>query len=351
MHNRRSLAPSPVYDGPPREHEVTIQVVDYREDLCEERTFRGGAEDVVRVEGLRRADATTWIHVDGLYDVELVTALGRVYDLHALAVEDIVTLDMRAKAEDYGESVVINLKHITIAQPGVGELGSEHLSIALGPSWVLSFQELPGTLLSEVRTRLREHRGRIRRMGADYLIYALVDAVVDEYRNLADRFEGAVDALEERPTNEFDEHLPEEVHQLKRQILAFRRAVLPVREAVAILQHTRPELVHKHTQPYLRDLQVHVAEVVDLLDSLRDRLQASLDLHLALANHRMNGTMRVLTVVTSVFIPLSFLTSLYGMNFDFMPELHFQGSYPALIGVMVLIAGGQLLHFRRRGWI
>lgn len=342
---------TPIYSGPARDHEVSLHLVTYNESVAEEHGVRGGAAAVRHAGVWRRPDRITWVHVDGVHDVEIVGLLGEVFELHGLAVEDIVTLETRAKAEDYGMSVVVNLKHLRWADDQPQTLAQEHISLVLGESWVLSFQELPAPLFAAVRTRVMQARGRIRSRQADYLLHALLDAIIDDYRAIADRFSDAVDQLEDRPLDRFDEQLPGEVHQLKAQLQAFRRAAKPVREALAILEHARPELVHKSTLPFFRDLLAHLNEVIELAESLRERLDNTLELHLALASHRMNETMRVLTVVTTIFIPLSFLAGIYGMNFTHMPELAKPWAYPALLAVMAAIAGGLLWRFRRDGWI
>jgi len=336
---------APVYVGPKHDHTVSVRMTQYNaHELIETPLPRQG------VVAPSRRDAVTWIHIDGLHDIDLVTRVGDVFDLHQLAVEDIVTVDTRAKSESYGDVVVVNVKRLRVPTPGEGEVDDHHITLVLGDHWVLSFVELPEPVFGQVRARLRGNLGRIRGMGADYLFHALLDAIVDEWRGELERLEDAVDALEDRPLDRFDDGLPARVHGLRRQLLTYRRGAMPLRDAVANL--TRVEgPVQAATVPYLRDLRDHIVEVVEGLDAQRDRVQAALDLRLALASHRMNDTMRWLTVVTTIFIPLSFLTGLYGMNFDAMPELHVKWGYPALLSVMGAVAGGQLVYFHRRGWL
>jgi len=346
LHPDLHLPPgTPVYVGPEHEHRVSVQMLQYDRHQVVETPLPPAAVAAPASDG-----RVTWIHVDGLHDVDLVSHIGRVFGLHHLAVEDIVTVDTRAKAEAYGGTVVVNVKRLQIEVPGKGEVDDRHITLVLGDHWVLSFVELPGPVFSSVRKRLREGLGRIRGQGADYLLHALLDAVVDEWRGEVERLDDAVDGLEDRPLDRFDNDLPGRVHGLKRQVQSFRRAALPLRDAVALLSMGLGS-IGPETTPYLRDLRDHIVEVVESLDAQRDRVQAALDLRLALASHRMNDTMRWLTVVTTIFIPLSFLTGLYGMNFDVMPELHTAWGYPALLSVMLSVAGGQLVYFHRRGWL
>ena len=336
---------SPVYVGPDHTHAVSARMVQYSAGNLVETPLppRG----IVAPSG---SDSVTWIHIDGLHDVELVSRVGEVFQLHHLAVEDIVTVDTRAKSEFYDEVLVVNLKRLLVPTPGQGRIDDHHITLVLGDGWVLSFAEVVEPVFEAVRVRLRGRRGQIRTRGADYLFHALLDAVVDEWRGELERLEDAVDSLEERPIDRFDEELPALVHGLRRQLFNFRRAAMPLRDAVGgLLREQGP--IRAGTVPYLRDLRDHIIEVVDGLDAQRDRVQSALDLRLALAGHRMNDTMRWLTVVTTIFIPLSFLTGLYGMNFDVMPELHSDWGYPVLLGVMAAVAGGQLYYFHRRGWI
>lgn len=345
------LPAASLYNGPPRDHAVQVQIITYNGADIEEHGILLSPESLRQAASWRRPDRVTWVHIDGLHDAKVVTALGETFDLHGLAVEDIVTLDTRAKAEDYGLSVVVNIKQLRLGPGSHGALTEEHVSLVLGERWVLSFQELPPALFAGVRARLLGSRGRLRRHGADYLLHALLDAIIDDYRQIADRFADQVDTVEDWPTDRFDEGLPAEVHRLKSQLQAFRRAARPVREALGVLSHARPELVSKSTLPYYRDLQTHIHEVIELVESLRERLDDTLDLHLALASHRMNDTMRILTVVTAIFIPLSFIAGLYGMNFERMPELHSPWGYPAVLSTMAAIALALLWRFRRAGWI
>lgn len=336
---------TPVYVGPSHDHDVTVLMTQYDATSVVEAHLPPAA-----IAAPSREDRVTWIHIDGLHDVELVSRVGEVFRLHHLAVEDIVTVDTRAKSEAYESVVVVNVKRLRVHVPGTGPVDDHHITLVLGPHWVLSFVEVSEPVFGGVRTRIREGLGRIRGLKSDYLFHALLDAIVDEWRGELEELEGAVDALEDRPMDRFDEDLPAGVHGLRRQLLAFRRAALPLRDAVANLSRMEGP-IRPATAPYFRDLRDHIVEVVEGLDAQRDRVQSALDLRLALASHRMNDTMRWLTVVTTIFIPLSFLTGLYGMNFDAMPELHVSWGYPALLSVMASVAMGQLFYFWRRGWL
>ncbi len=336
----------PIYVGPEHSHEVQVAVLHYGAEAVRAEAYGPGTAETAGAS----ADVT-WVDVDGLHDVDQVTRIGAQFGLHPLAVEDILTVDTRAKAEVYDTALMVSLKRLRVAGAPPGGIDDEHVTLVLCRHAVLSFSERPGTPFTVVRSRIEKGVGRIRKRKADYLLHALLDAIVDEWVGEVDALEERVSAIESRTLDHFDEGLPAEVHQLRRRLQAMRRAVAPTRDAVNVLMHESGGLIHKNTVPYLRDLRDHIIEVTDGLDSLRDRLQGTLDLHLALAGHRMNEIMRTFTVVTTVFIPLSFVTGLYGMNFDHMPELHARWGYPALLMVMGSGAGGMLLWFRRRGWL
>lgn len=337
---------APVYVGPEHGHAVQVRVMHYSpERLRQEELGPATAEQA------GSTPEVTWVDVDGLHDVDTVTRIGRMFHLHPLAVEDILTVDTRAKAELYPDALLFNLKRLRVDDGVEGGIDDEHITLVLCRGVLVSFSERPGTPFRVVRRRIEGGVGRIRSRRADYLLHALLDSVVDEWIAQVDLLEQRVAELEARALDHFDEDLPTEVHQLRRRLNSMRRAVAPTRDAVNLLLSEAGDLISSQTEPYLRDLRDHIIEVTDGLDGLRDRLQATLDLHLALAGHRMNEIMRTFTVVTTVFIPLSFLTGLYGMNFDHMPELHTAWGYPALLGIMGVVSGGMLVWFRRRGWL
>lgn len=298
------------------------------------------------LEDLRRRHPVVWVDLDGLHDVDLVAGLGRVFGVHPLVLEDVVQTGQRLKVEEYGDYVYVVVR-MSRAKPDP-EGQTEQLSLVLGQGWLLTFQEREGDVLDPVRQRLR-NGSRLRSAGADYLAYAVLDAVVDAWGEV-------VEGLEERLEDLDEESLPdrevfEALHDVRRTLAILRRATLPLRDVLAALQRVGPPLVQEGTQPFLRDVWDHALRVGEAVDTLRDRAGALQDHHLALAGHRMNEVMKVLTIIATLFIPLTFIVGIYGMNFQHMPELGWRWGYPAVLLLMAGLVAGMLAWFRRRGWL
>jgi magnesium transporter len=329
-------------DGEP----ARLTVFEYDPSACTER--RG-----ITVEEClpyRDTKATAWINLDGVRHVDLVERLGAHFGIHPLVLEDIVNTNQRPKLDIMGDYLFVVFRMLTWDE-AAGEVRSEQVSLVLGKLYVLSFQERVGDVFDPLRERLRKGLGRIRTGGADYLAYALLDVIVDNYFVVVERLDEQIEALETRlvsqPTPEVLGHL----NRLKRQALFLRKSIWPLREAVAGLQRRESPLIGETTALYLRDLYDHVIHVIDTVETLRDLLAGMLDVYLSGVSNRMNEIMKVLTVISTIFIPLTFIVGVYGMNFEFMPELHHKNAYPLVWGVMLAVAGALALYFRRRRWV
>jgi len=292
----------------------------------------------------------TWINLDGLHDTQIVRDLGEYFGLHPLVLEDIVTTTQRPKFEDHEDYLFFVLRMLTF-ESDKNEVRSEQVSLVLTPMCLLTFQENIGDCFALVRQRIRQGKGRLRASGADYLAYALTDAIVDNYfivlEQIGTRIEGLEDVLVERP---HPEHL-HDVHELKREMILLRKAVWPLREVVASLERTDSPLINDKINIFLRDLYDHTVQVIDAVESFRDLLSSLQDLYLSSVSNRMNEVMKVLTIIATVFIPLTFLAGVYGMNFEHMPELRWRFGYLVCWVVMVGIAVGLLVYFRRKRWL
>jgi len=299
--------------------------------------------------GIVARDGVVWLNLDGLHQVELVEEIGRVCGLHPLVLEDILNSDHRPKLEAHDDYLFLVTKMLSWDE-GRGEVVSEQVSLIISHGRVLSFQERPGDYFDSVRSALHGNKGRIRRMPADYLAYALLDAIIDHYfvvlEKLGDHIEGLEEALLLRPTRSQLHQL----HHLKRELVLLRRAVWPLREVISGLQREET-LMSAVTQPFLRDLYDHSIQVLDTVETFRDLVTGMLDLYLSSVSNRLNEIMKVLTVMSSIFIPLTFLVGVYGMNFDHMPELHWRWGYFILWGLMLASVGGMALFFRRKQWL
>jgi magnesium transporter len=292
----------------------------------------------------------TWINVDGLHQVDVLEKLGNCYGLHSLVLEDILTTDQRPKMEDYGNYLYVVLQMIHDRGKG-NRLEAEQVSLILGPNFLFSFQESPGDVFDPIRERLRSGKGRVRRMGADYLAYALLDAVVDYYFVILEKLGERIEVLEEILVTHPQTETLQEIHRLKREMIFLRKAVWPLREVISGLERGESSLVQKATQIYLRDVYDHVIQVMDSVETFRDMLSGMLDIYLSSISNRMNGIMKVLTVIATVFMPLTFLAGVYGMNFKYMPELEWRWGYPAVWCVMILVGMLMLLTFKKKRWL
>lgn len=318
-------------------HEMTESVVD---DLGSLRDVRGKWP-------------VLWVDVDGVGHVETLRALGEVFGLHRLALEDVINIPQRSKMEEYGDHLFIVSRMPELAP----RPDTEQVSLFLGRDFVLTFQERSGDPFDPVRERIRRSRGRIRGAGPDYLAYALLDAIIDHYFPVLEHCGDELEELEDRILAGAGRETMSRLHQIKRDLLTLRRAVWPERDAVNALIREPTELVTDETRVYLRDCHDHVVQVMELTESYRDLGSSLTDLYLSSVSNRTNEIMKVLTMFSSIFIPLGFIAGLYGMNFDYkesplnMPELHWYWGYPFALSLMSLVAGCLLWFFWRKGWI
>jgi len=305
--------------------------------------------DVREARALPEAGCVTWLNVAGVTDTATVQTLGEAFGLHPLAVEDIVHPHQRPKVEVFGEHVFVVVQMVTPLPDGAWE--TEQVSFVLGPHLLLSFQPDATDVFDPVRERLRVSSGRVRTRGADYLLYALLDLVVDSLFTVLEAVGDRIEDLEDDAVGRPASNVQVRIAVLRREMSVLRRSVWPLREVLAVLQREDTPHVDAATRPYLRDAYDHIVQVVDVIESLRDVLASTLDLYLSVLSTRQNEVMKVLTVLGTVFLPLTFLTGLYGMNFDHMPELHWRYGYPALLAVMAVVVVGALAYFRRRRWL
>ena len=332
--------------GRRRLERVLIHTLDYGPDHLDEREDASLAE----CRELFAAQSVTWVDVVGLHDVDLLREIGDVLRLHPLMLEDIPSTRQRPKVEEYPDHLFVVLRMLQWPE-GAPDIQDEQVSLVLGPHYVVSFQEQPGDVFEPVRERLRHGRGLLRSRGPDYLAYTLMDAVVDHYFGLLERLGAEVEELEDQVLLRPGADPIRRIHHARRQSALARRSIWPLREVLSTVYRGEHPLVSDETRLFVRDVYDHSVQVIDTLETVRELTASVMDLHMSTVSNRMNEVMKVLTIMASIFIPLSFLAGLYGMNFDVMPELHVPWGYPALLGVMAVLAGGMLWYFRRRGWL
>lgn len=310
----------------------------------------------VSVDDIRAIKGTTpnlWVNIDGLADIDIITELGNLFGLHSLAMEDVVNVHQRPKAEEYDDHVFV-VSRMIVAE---GDIATEQVSLFLGRDFVLTFQEQPGDCFNPVRDRLRRHKGRIRQSGGDYLAYALIDTVVDAYFPVLEEYGERIEILEDAVVTEPRPELIERVHSMKRDLLGLRRAIWPHREMINALIRDENDLVSDQTRIFLRDCYDHTIQLMDIVETYREIASGLVDVYLSSMSTRLNDIMKVLTIIATIFMPLSFIASLYGMNFDRsvspwnMPELGWRYGYPFALAIMAISAALLVYYFFREHWI
>ncbi|WP_419659897.1 CorA: magnesium transport protein [Desulfosarcina variabilis str. Montpellier] len=306
--------------------------------------------DIGEATSLLTPDATTWINVVGIQDIALIEDIGRHYHIHPLTLEDILNTTQRPKVESFDDYLFIVIKMLEHDKEK-DSIVSEQLSLVLGKTVLISFQEDEGDVFNPVRERIRKGKGRIRSAGCDYLAYALIDAIVDNYFVILENVGQRLEAVEEAIDSDLDADILEKIHTIRRELIYLRKQVWPIREIITYLQKDGAPLIGEATGPFLRDVYDHTIQVIDTIESLRDMLSGMQDLYLSIISNRMNEVMKVLTIIATIFIPLSFIAGIYGMNFNHMPELTWRWGYPAVWLLIIGIVAMMIVFFRRKKWI
>ncbi len=332
--------------GETRSGPITLTLIQYNADHHQERPIH----NVEEIPALLNENVVSWLNVSGLHDLGLIEKLGAAFQLHPLVLEDIVNTEQRPKGDDYGTYAFLVAKALTYAVP-TRQLAMEQISIVFGQGFVLTFQENGGDPFGPVRERLRTGRGRLRTQRADYLVYTLMDAIVDNYFGVLEGIGEVTEQVEEQLLSDPKPEVLKDLYTLRRNILFVRRAVWPLREVIGTLQRGQSQLITEFTRTYLADVYDHTIQLIDAIETLRDIIAGMLELYLSSASNRMTAVMKVLTVITTIFMPLSFIAGVYGMNFEYMPELKSPLGYPLTLMSMVLIAGGMLWYFHRKRWL
>ena len=293
----------------------------------------------------------TWIDIEGLQDIGLLDNLGSVYGLHPLILEDILNTDQRPKSDDMESYIYVVLKMLDF-DPDSLEIVSEQVSIVFGRNYVISLQEgREGDLFEPLRERIRNNKGRIRKMGPDYLAYSLLDTIIDHYFIILEKFAERIEVLEDDLVNDPRPETLQQIHHLKREMIFLRKSAWPLREVVNVLEKSESELIHPATKIFLRDIYDHAIHIIDSIETYRDMLSGMLDIYLSSVSNRMNQVMKVLTIIATIFMPLTFLAGVYGMNFKHMPEIGWRWSYPLFWLIMLGVAGVMVYFFKKKNWL
>ena len=335
-----------IHIGERKTEKVRIRILDYDEAQFEEKE----AKTIEECFPFKDKSTITWINIDGIHQVEIIEKLGNYFGLHPLLLEDILNTEQRPKMEDYGDYIFIVLKMLYLGEAN-NEIEAEQVSLILGSNFVISFQEREGDVFEPVRDRIRNAKGRIRKAGADYLAYTLLDAIVDNYFIILESLGETMEETEEQLATNPNPETLQLIHALKKEMIFLRKSIWPLREVISGLERCESSLIHESTGAYLRDVYDHTIQIIDTVESFRDMISGMLDIYLSSISNKMNEVMKVLTIFASIFIPLTFVAGVYGMNFSFMPELKWQWGYFGILGVMALVGISLVVYFKRRKWL
>ena len=347
LSKKKGLAPGTlVFVGGQKEYDVGVTLIEYDEKNLSEKKI----ENIEDCFPCRDSAAVCWINVNGIHELELIEKLGRHFNLHPLLLEDVVNTDHRPKLEDYDDYLFIVLKMLFYDKEEE-EIKAEQVSLILGRGYVISLEESKKDVFESVRERLRKNKGHLRQKGADYLAHALIDAVVDNYFTVLEKLDDTIEDLEEELLENPSEKILEDIHNLKKELVFLRKSVWPLREVISEMSRESSALVSEGVLPFLRDVQDHTIQVIDTIEIFRDLISSTLDIYLSSINNRLNAVMKVLTIIATIFIPLTFISGVYGMNFQYMPELHKPWGYPMALLIMASVAITMLTYFKRKSWI
>jgi len=347
LSKKAGLAPgSLVHVGARRMDRVQISAIAYDDEGVSERRLDSAEE----CEAFKRGKANAWINVDGLHDSKVIQTIGDSFGIHPLVLEDILNTGQRPKVENFDDYIFAVARMVSFEE-SKGEIESEQVSFLLGPRFLITFQERQGDVFEGVRERIRKTNFRIRRFGADYLLYALLDAIVDNYFIAMERISERIESLENEVMQRPTPASIRQIHGLKSELIQLRRSIWPLRDMARALAKEESKLIEERTEIFFRDLYDHTIQLTDAIDTFREMLSALMDVYLSSLSNRMNEVMKMLTVFAAIFIPLTFIAGIYGMNFEHMPELRWRPGYYVTLGVMLGVAVTMLAFFKRRGWI
>ncbi|RAJ16937.1 magnesium/cobalt transporter CorA [Olleya aquimaris] len=349
QHYKKQIGQIPgalIYTGAKQNKALHLHVFDYSEDDFKEADINSVDEAF----HFKDSETATWFNLNGLNFIDEIERIGNYYNLHPLILEDIVNTSQRPKIDTYKDYIFIVLK--MMYYDDAEHIVSEQVSMIMGKNYVLTFQESDGDVFDSVRERIRKKKGRIRSEGADYLLYALIDAIVDHYYAIIETMGNKIEDLEDDLfTGLTQEEIAQQIQDLKREILKIRRAIFPLREIISRLEKNDNNLIEEKTTHFFRDVYDHIIQVTETIDIYRDMIWSLMDMYMTTISNKMNEVMKVLTIIATIFIPLTFIAGIYGMNFEHMPELHYQYGYYVVWVVMIVVLIGMLIYFKRKKWL
>lgn len=335
-----------IHMGDERSHKVEVHVIDFNEESFKEYEVK----DPGQLCDCLKKNTVSWINVDGIYDPQMIQQIGEQFSLHPLLMEDLMNPNHRPKIEDFEEYIHFTLKMLAFNHH-TKSIEEEQVSFVLGEGWVISFQETPGDVFDPIRDRIRSNKGRIRKNKADYLAYALADIIVDHYFLIIDELENSIEELEDKVLSENNRNILKEIQRLKNELIILRKSIIPIRDAMGNLMKGISPLIDERTTYYLKDVYDHTLHITDSIEVYREMLNSLMEVHLSSLSNKLNQVMKVLTIISTIFIPLTFIVGVYGMNFKHMPEIEWQYGYLGVWIVMILVTSFLYYILKRNKWM
>jgi magnesium transporter len=344
---KTGLAPGTiVHVGEKKMDKARIRIIDYDEKNLQEKE----AKNIEECLAFKDKPTVTWVNVDGLHEIEIIEKIGKHFDIHPLVLEDVVHTGQRPKFEDLESYNYIILKMLYYDDKE-DEIKVEQFSLILGKNFIITFQERVVDVFDPVRARIRSGKIRLRKRKSDYLAYSLIDAIVDNYFVILEKLGEKIEVLEDELLGNPSPKTLQEIYELKRKMITLRKSIWPLREVISAMERGESSLIEDSTNIFLRDVYDHTIQVLDTIDSFREMASGMQDTYLSSMSNRMNEVMKVLTIIATIFIPLTFIAGIYGMNFEYMPELKWYWSYFIVWGIMLLVVAGMVYYFRRKKWL
>lgn len=344
---KSGLAPGTlVHVGEVHEHPHSITVINYNHQSLENHPVNS----IEEILPYKTTNTVTWVIVEGLKEVDIIDSIGQHFDIHPLILEDILNTHQRTKFEEYADYLYFVLKVVSINEDSFN-VCYEQVSILVLKNFVFTFMEKPDGLFKPILNRLKNEDGHLRNSGSDYLAYMIMDAVVDEYFTLQDAFDEQIETIEDELLAHPSIDTLMTIQKIRRELIFLRKTVSPLRELLAAIRRSESPLIDERTKRYFADIYDHSIRIIEAVESYRELISGMLDIYLSSVSNKMNETMKFLTVFASIFIPLTFIAGVYGMNFDYMPELRWKWSYPILWGLFITIAVSLLFYFKKKKWL
>ncbi|MEK6967359.1 MAG: magnesium/cobalt transporter CorA [Nanoarchaeota archaeon] len=335
-----------VYIGEQKTEKVKITFIDYDEHKLEEKEL----QNIEEAFPSKSTPTVSWTNIYGIHQVDIIEKVGKHFDLHPLLLEDVVNTQQRPKVEDYGDYLFFVLKMLSFNEKA-NKVEAKQVCLVLGKTYVISFQESDSDVFDPVRDRIRSGKARIRRHGPDFLAYSLIDAIIDNYFGILENLGEAIEQLEDELAKNPQQSDLKKLFGLKREVTTLRKAIFPLREIIGKVEKGDSSLIKKGTEVYFRDVYDHAVSMIDNIDTFRDMMSEMVDIYLSAQSNKLNEVIRVLTVISTIFMPITFIASIYGMNFRYLPELEWRYGYFSVLALMAAITVVMLIYFKRKKWV